>query len=64
MSCSKFLPVEGAKEKWGTRYKPGSKVRMYTYDEDKWSIGEEMTLQGASTIMIGAFSAMTIAALL
>mgnify|MGYP001107589995 CR=1 FL=1 len=44
MKCSKFLPKEGANEKWGTRYVPGSKVKMYTYDNSKWDIHESMVL--------------------
>ena len=44
MSCRKFLPKVGANEKWGSRYVPGSVVKMYTYDNSAWNINEKMVL--------------------
>ena len=46
MTCSKFLPKEGAEERWGHRMKPGSKVKLYTYDTKTWHEGETLSLSG------------------
>ena len=56
MSCRKFLPKVGASEQWGTRYVPGTRVKMYTYDSSAWNIHETMTLQGATSLVMGSLA--------
>ena len=66
MTCSKFLPRKGAANKWGHRYEPGTKIRLYTHDSYKWTQGPEMALCGAKaqfTVFISAFALFSSAVL-